>query len=389
MSKYNWNLEQLILQRKIYKDKLNALVDAHYKSRTKKLYEELYKLYDDLIINYDIRCITNRLDIETDCTNPTTTDLVYLKENVFDQISQSKIDLATGCINIGKEYSLNFQEPSFTNLTINDDELIERTRILFEQLPVKYFLDKFDYFANPSKHLLHIRYFQKLLTDDSGLVFIDPKNHIPYGLVSRCNTVQDIITTGHEIFHMVIREQEQPFFAYSSKTVFGEVEGCFANLLFSDVLANKDFNNDEIFILNIKELIGILDIAKTTFVVENGFRLMTDGKIDFDRLSPILKSKNISTKVTKNNFTYFIDENYFEDDLNHNISYLVALDLYELYKKDPEKALHHLLTIPSLNGHHIKKDLDKIDVTFFKDNYSNLSKQCKKLLKENTTSKKK
>jgi len=386
MTKYNWDLKQLFLTRNIIKDKLDVLVRRHTQSRIIDLYEELYELYDELIINYDIRCIEKRLDIETSCSNNPSTDLLYLKENVFDLAAPRKINLVTGCVDIGQNYSLNFQEPEFTNLTITDAELIDKVRSLFEQLPVRSFLEKFDIFSDPTKHLLHIKYFQKLLTDDSGLVFIDTKKHIPYGLISRCNNVQDIITTGHEIFHMIVRQQEQPFFAKSNRAIFGEVEGCFANLLFSDMLANQEFNNDEIFILNIKELIGILDIANTTFVAKNGFKLMVNGQIDFDKLSPILKSKNINSRVTENNFAYYIDENYFEDDLNHNISYLVALDLYELYKKDPEKALHHLLTIPSLNGYHIKKDLEKIDVTFFQDNYSNLSKQCKKLLKENTTS---
>ena len=69
--------------------------------------------------------------------------------------------------------------------------------------------------------------------------------------------------------------------------------------------------------------------------------------------------------------------------------YLTALDLFKQYETDPEKALYHLLQIPRLEGTEPKKDLEKINVTFFEDGYKNLENQCKKLLKTRTTSYKK
>ena len=168
MSKYNWDIRALIAKRKEYKDKIDAFRILYTKEELRDLYEELYELYDQLIINYDIRCAEEEID---------------LKENIFDDVSEEKIQLVSNAVNIGKHYKIKFKEPFFTVLPINDDEIIERTRFLYEQLPIKSFLDKFDKFTNPENHLLHIRYFQKLLTDYKGLAYVDTLNQIPYGLV--------------------------------------------------------------------------------------------------------------------------------------------------------------------------------------------------------------
>ena len=189
---------------------------------------------------------------------------------------------------------------------------------------------------------------------------------------------------------MIVREKEQPFFITTNKTVYTEVEGFFANLLFADMLQKQGiYNPGEIHSYSKRDLQSILDNCNVTFIAKSGMNLLKDGKINFSQLETILREKNILTPVNENNFPAFIDNETFENDLDLSISYLVALDLYYQYKQDPEKALHNLLTIPSLDGEQIKKDLETIDVTFFDDNYSNLNRHCKMLLKRNTTSKKK
>ena len=75
------------------------------------------------------------------------------------------------------------------------------------------------------------------------------------------------------------------------------------------------------------------------------------------------------------------------NDIDYTISYLTALDLFNKYQEDPEKALSYLKLIPQLTGDNPKKDLASIESTFFEDGYQNLEEKCNQLLKKKTTKK--
>lgn len=373
MSKYSWDIKELIERRK------NIEKDS-------KFNQELYDLYTELINDYDIRALNDEtyfFDISDD-----NYDLSYLKSEVFDKIPLEKIKLVTDSIEIAKNYNIAFEEPKYSSLYISDEELIEITRTLFEKIPSKYFLDKFEEFTNSKNHLFHIRHEQKLRTDSLGLTYVDFESHTPYGLAARNNTTIDIITASHEIIHMIVRQFEEPFYIESNKPIYSETEGFFANLLFAELLKQQSYNKDELDNFDANDLRVNLDIVQTTFIANTGFKLMDKNKkINFNKLSTILQKYNIFTPITENNFPFFIDKDESEIDINNVISYLTALDIYELYQTDPEKALYNLLKIPTLEGNNPRRELESINVNFFEDGYTNLNKQCKKLLKRNTTPK--
>ena len=374
MAKYSWDIEELIKKR-------NEVTEQY------KRYEELKDLYEELIENYSKKFCDD--EISEDCNIGKKIYNVQNLKQEWDEIPKESLSLINGAMDAVYKFDSNFVKPYFSPLNISDEELVEITRELFKKLPDEYFLRKFDEFTDPNKHLLHIRNYKTIPTDELGLTYTDPELHTSYGLVSRHKSIQDIITLGHEIFHMIVRESEEPLFWDTNKPIFTETEGFFANLLFSDMLRYKGYKASEFDRFDRKDLVDNIDTIRTSFIINNAFNLIEEnGNINFRKLSPILRKKKIAMPVNKTNFAGLFDEDLIIY-INHAISYLTALDLFELYKKDPEKTLYTVKTIPLLNGDNPQKDLENIGATFYEDGYINLENHCKKLLKTKTTSNKK
>lgn len=367
MTQYTWNLEELLSKKKEYKEKAN-------------LYEELLDLYSELIENYDYRITPTDPEYENDVLG-----------NIYDSISREKVDLVTNAIEITKDFYVKQENFKYSTLILNDEQLIDRTRALFTKIPNQQFLNKFDYFTNPDNHLLHIKHHKKLSTDYLGITLVDTFKHQSFGLVARHNNLEDIVTLGHEIFHMIVREQEQPFFCTTNKSIYTETEGFFADLLLEHLLELNNYNKQETQNIRKNDLTNSIDSIQTSFIVKNGLASIKQGDIKFNKLKSTLSKYHVSFPVCKKNFLTFLTstEEDIETDMDYAVSYLTALDLFKQYETDPERALYHLLQIPRLEGTEPKKDLEKINVTFFEDGYKNLENQCKKLLKTRTTSYKK
>lgn len=348
-------------------------------------YEELFNLYTGLIDIYDSKEEQQPKLIK----NKQKRLIIDFKETTWSKIKKDSIKLVT---NVSSSFiSTYFNTPLqpgivFPELDLSDKELINYTRRLIETIPNDIFLQRFDYYTNPDNHFLHIRHNSELICDAYGLATVDPVNKISYGLVSRYNTIQDVITTGHESFHMIIRENEIPLFDSSNKTIYTETEGFFANMLLNKILQERGINNKELTMVAIAELQIILDYIKRIIIINCIYNNTNEqGNIDFKTIKNELKSHSITTPISKKNITYFLDENT-KQDLYNIISYLTGLDLFVQYEQDPEKALHNLLKITTLPGDNPEKELSTIGVTFFEDGYINLENKCRRLLKEKATS---
>lgn len=362
MANYEWNLEKLIKEREEVGKKL-------------KIYTELFDRYTDMIENTDARITLNSKVISV------PSGIKLLKKQFYDTIAPNKMDLVIKAMDITKDYQIPFIDFYFSTLPLTNDELIEETRQLFKSLSIKEFLDGFDYYTNPKNQLLHIKYYKKLLTDAYGLSYVDPSKQICYGLIARHNTIEDIITVGHELFHMIIRKKEEPLFNYSEKPTYEETEGYFANLIFCDMLQQRKTNNSsELSWISTIDLQSIIDSITCTFVAKNSISTMDqNGNINYPDLLLNLQQYNINLPINEENINYFISST-LDENINQTVSYLTALDLYHLWQTDPEQAFYYLMRVPTLEGKEPKRDLEQIGVTFFEDGYKNLSDHCKKLL---------
>ena len=141
------------------------------------------------------------------------------------------------------------------------------------------------------------------------------------------------------------------------------------------------------------EYLDTQDLWKTGWTVYDTFittcllNFMDEkNKIPLGKVNEYLKNDNFKFKITKKNMDAFFF-NTFNEDITYAFSYLAALDLYNLYKADPEKAINHLYNIKNFTGKNIEIELKSIDCTFYEDEYQNLDAKCNQLLKKKTTKK--
>lgn len=386
MKKFEWDLNYLLKREKELKEKLDLT------SQETKLYEEVLSTYKELIINYnnrmnDIRLINckDKCDYYYEDNEDEKITIEEFEDEILSFVNKDQLNILLQSISLLRKYSNKINPLELEPYYYGNDELIDYTISLLEKIPNKQLVKKLKELSNPKNKLLHIKHECKIPLKYYGLTLIDTERHIPYGIISRKNTIQDIITSGHELFHMALRENEDPFFLESMKTIYTETEGYFANLLFTDLLKQEGFSSLGL------DFLDSYDLFRNKYIIEDSFitisalsNFKNDGKINFDKLNKYLKNFDITPMINENNFEGYL-RNDFEIDLNYAFSYLVALDLFNLYKNDPEKAINNLLYVPNLLGENITKDLKSIDVTFHEDGYQNLNHQCEKLLIKTTS----
>lgn len=370
MAKYSWDIEELMKKRNFFKKQM-------------EIYKELAETYDSMIENSDKHLFTGDYYDYDDIENRS---LKELQEDFFNTLSRKNISLITDSISVISPFDTQIDNCNVSKLTISDEELVNIVRELFKNLPNKDFVKKFEEISNPDNHLLHIRDRKKLPTNCLGLAYIDPIDHLSYGLVSRRNTIEDIISLFHESFHMIVRENEEPLFSATNKTLYSETEGSFATLLVCNMLKEMGYNKEELAFVEKRQLIVALDTITSFYIITNGFNNIDEqGNIKLNQFNNFLKKNNIYVPITQNTFCNLVSK-ISNEELSDGISYLTALDLFKQYKNDPEKIINTIQEIPILKGNEPKKDLSSIGVTYFEDGYNNLEKQCKMLLKRKTIS---
>jgi len=366
MKQYRWDIDSLLKYRATY-EKLGEEFDV------------VWDTYNSLIQNYYIKMNSNLYLDDDFSPADLELDLVTFKDRFYNLTNPEAINLLVNAYRTIKDYKKKLQPVTFSTFPLNERELLDITTSLFKEIGHNDLYNKFLHIVNPSNGLLHIDYYKKLIETDLGSTYIDDVNHISYGLVARRNSVQDVITLAHEAFHMITRQNEVNFDGY--KNIYMEVEGYFANFLFRDLINRRSINTQDLQAFDMFDLTSTLfsieDVIITKYIMENH----KNGKVDFKGLEHSLKENGIYDNINYTNYQGFITTG-FEKTLYHGISYLVALDLYEFYKKEPELAINTVLDISKLTGKNPMEELEKINVTFFEDGYQNLNNKCKKLLKK-------
>lgn len=371
MGKYEWDISKLI-------EKRNEL-ERMYNANKDELTKEQLEVYRDLVRNYDIRIDGTEISFDHDEDDEEFYPMDFFRNVIIPSVSVTQLDVVTGAAKIAKNYVVDLEPLILDQAKLNDEELVEITASLFSQIPNIRLYKDFLRIVNSDEHCLLIKYYSNLPTEDYGLAFVDPIKHKSFGLVARQNSMSDVITLAHEASHMILRKDESPFFWKTPKRMYGEVEGYFINLLFNDLLNQNGYQVGEGF--NIKDVNLVLTHIQDVFAAMKVIEYSPDNKTNFTRLITELKKHGIETPISKENVRFLLYPE-FREDLDSSSSYLVALDLYKQYQKDPERTIDSLYSIPLLGGEHVYQELEKIGVTFFEDGYQNLDNQCKKLLKE-------
>lgn len=374
MNKYSWDLNYLIKKRDELQKKVN-------------IYESSLATYNALIACFDKRItgsgyaykdeldgISNDIDVES------------FIEKILPNTNPAALEFLLQTKDIFMKYKLKGEKIKNSPCYLTNKQLIDYTISLIEQIPHVEFTKSIKSCVIPKRHLLHIKHKKKLSTNYYGISFVDFSQKRPYGLIARENNINDIVTLAHELFHMVIKKDLSSSNIKSSADIYDEIEGYMANFIIKDLL-KQDYPPTEMDCIDAQDLWktgwAVYDMFVTTALLN-----FTDDnyKISLEKVNEYLKKEKLNFKITKKNMNAFFFDT-FNDDLNYGFSYLAALDLYNLYKMDPEKAINHLYSIKNFTGKNIETELKSIDCTFYEDGYQSLDKKCNQLLKKKTTKK--
>ena len=375
MSQYNWDLDYLLKKKK-------ELIDMI------EIYESSLATYNSLIACYDKRFQASNLELK-DSLDDNCHDLSIEQfiEEILVDTNPKALEMLLQTKDLFLKYKWENKEMNFSPCYLNNDQLIEFTISLIDKIPHKTFVNEIKSCVIPSRNLLHIKHRNKLSTNYYGISFVDFSSQRPYGLIARENTTNDIVTLAHELFHMVIKKDINPLTVTANNSIYDEIEGYLANFIINDHLKQENYSNEEIDCIDTLDLWKIGWAVHDTFIT-NAILTFVDDKYKFKLkdVNNYLKEENLKVRITKDNKNAFFYDK-FNEDITYGFSYLVALDLYELYKKDPEKSIYHLYCIKALTGENIEKELDAMDATFHQDGYQNLENKCNQLLKKRTIKK--
>lgn len=375
MNKYNWNLNYLLKKRQELEEKV-------------AIYESSLATYKALIASYDKRIKSSSYEYKDDLDGiENEMDINEFVEEILPDTNPKALEMLLYTKNLFQRYSWKYEPISYSPCYLNNKQLVDYTISLIEKVPNKGLVDDIKSFVIPTKNLLHIKHKDKLSTNYGGVTFIDFSTRKPYCLIARENNTNDIIALAHELFHMAIKNRANINNINGPNTIYDEIEGYMADFIMQNLLKEEGIQEKEIDFMDTEDL-WKTGITAQDFFITNAILAYSDDnyKVRLGDLNQFLKEENFKFKITKKNIdAFFYDK--FNEDLAYAFSYLAAVDLYELYKIDPEKAIYHLYCTNQFNGLSIEKELKSIDVTFYEDGYKNLENKCNKLLKKKTTKK--
>lgn len=221
------------------------------------------------------------------------------------------------------------------------------------------------------------------ITDDfNGLTYYLPYTKDFYVNIWKNNTFLDLVVLPHELFHVYhfYKSNCRPIIVGQSNSYIQEVDGCFSNLLATNYLrqngkVEEARQIDLWFLLNYFE--QILDII-------TGISL-SYGALDHSIYSFYTFEKKFEEFGIK--CPYDTKEEAFatltEPDplINNSLSYLVALELEEIYKQDKKEAIKLLELIKDFHdpSQRTLSFLNSLGIDPRKDNYKVLKKNIEYL----------
>lgn len=264
-------------------------------------------------------------------------------------------------------------------LTFNNDDLLELCDdFMRTTLPPAIFTKYQNELLKNPRHL-HIK---SLFSDNNGLTFIDPVLKKKYILINRRNEITDLYVLPHEYFHFIFNDFRSYLSFDNQMYSSQELEGSLANLLFADYFRNLNDSSQNYNIskqMN-QEFLYYYQIRTASLLILMGFIDATNkGKLRTNKFNKFLNYFGFETPLSAQEIKDYIGTETADEAIKNNLSSLAALDLFEIYKNDPELCFYLLQNI-----RFIKQNNDVLSVfrrnhiTFMDDNFENLKKYIKK-----------
>ena len=227
------------------------------------------------------------------------------------------------------------------DMDLNEDDINSLTHDFFKDSTDKFFYDKYLKYEKNNKKILHM---DQARDSEDGYFFYFPISNTRYVKVGLDGAKERTLTSlAHEVGHVLgsfINEGR-----YCNQDVFYEIESVFFELLSEEYYFKK--LNKKLF----KE--ELIDNAYT--YDESARRIMAFKRVTdktFDNMNKVKNPYKYYGRLSKKEEYYKnID---VDDKMKYLFSYLVAVELLEIYKVDKDKALYLLKEI-------VKENKDKTE----------------------------
>lgn len=372
MAKYHWNIQEI---RKNIKE-LEHLSKIETDIEKRRIILETLKLYDSML-----QGITRNKEKNSNqhMKDNNTSDMIQALEEyrMYLDVSDEKyVNLFLNTYpfleNFHLESAFDYIIP-FNNevlLEINDDFL--RT-YLPDCLLHKYEQERVD---------VHI---QSMMGNNRGCTFIDPILQKKYILFNRQNDIMDLGVMPHESFHSIFNNFDSYRIGYNELRYTQEIEGSFANFLFADYYKKE---NQELALEYEKTLLTDYYYRTLSFLILANYlqSIKKNGNIRGHKFQKFLNCYKLDKMLDTNAILSIID-GYEDatDAITYNYSFLASLDLYEIWKQDPEFSFYLLQNIRYMRtDDDVFNLLRRNHITFMDDGFQNLQKYIKNLSKQDS-----
>ena len=326
MKKYNWTIYNI--EDRLYR--LYSMLNKE-KNPTKKH-----------LIELDISSLQNYIDEYFDNTiydqETLLTEYAYRKENFnnFDFLKNDFNDFNE----IAKDAIV---PPALNNVSLSKEDILELSHDFFKTLDHYFFSNFARNYARKLDHIIFHNNTQSFFHGSTISILALKEAFIE---VNRDNTLMDIITTIHEYMHAT-SAIINPCHFFDNKYIFSELDTAFIELLAADYI-DKTFKNDNGSII---KGFNHIEIASEAADLTDTFKLIGYEKDSHTEISTNKQLKTMAMLACDleggelETLLYTPDT----DPETYVTSYIFAIELYDLYKQDKEKALYLLRKIIELN----------------------------------------
>lgn len=339
MGKYNWNF--YTLEDRFFK--LKRLIAKETNPEKLALLKSDYELLNLLIENNYY---------------PENNDNLKLLES-FKEIKNDLIHYQFTWKDIKKFYNITKDNEldffSLKQLSLSKETLLTITHDFYKSLDHQYYQYFLNFFHNTNTHITFKA--AHLDEDYSGESIMLPSINEYFVKIERIFTIEDIITTIHEYSHLISSKINYNHIL-PAKNLLSEIDSLFMELIASDYLENL-FKNDE---ANIAKIINHESYISTSEIFNDLFKLITIEKnlISGYQSNKTLKQFALSKCSLQPLELEGLINNYNTNSITYLTSYLFAIELYNLYKTDQEKAIYYLKKIILLICNDEKEYYDNI-----------------------------
>lgn len=372
MAKYHWNIQEM---RKNIKE-LERLSKIETDIEKLPVIAETLELYYSML--WGITRHKENTSNQHMMDNDTSNIIQALEEyRMYLDVSDEKyINLLLNTYPFLEDFHL---EPAFDYiipfrnevlLEINDD-------FLRKYLPIpllhKYYQGKVE---------IHI---QSMMGNNRGCTFIDPILKKKYILFNRQNDIMDLGVMPHESFHSIFNNFDSYRIGYNELRYTQEIEGSFANFLFADYYKNE---NQELALEYEKTLLTDYYYRTLSFLILANYlqSIKKNGNIRNQKFQKFFNYYKLDRMLDTNAILNIIDG--YEDAIDaitYNYSFLASLDLYEIWKQDPDLAFYLLQNIRYMRtDDDVFNLLRRNHITFMDDNFQNFQNYVKNLSKQDS-----